>query len=251
MARFTLYRPTSRSRFAAAVVTLLIECLIGVALLTGTSAVLHRATEDLKIFEVKPEMPKPERVAPLRAKSRRPDGAASPPNFRSRATEIVAPPPLIRLTLPSPVVAAPIAANDREATSGAADVFGPGTGAGGRGNGTGSGGTGDGEGDGGDETPPIWRKGRLKNSDYPRAAGESGVGGTVGVKYLVGVDGRVEDCRVTRSSGNADLDGTTCRLIQQRFRFEPSRDASERPIPAYIQENHSWAVQIEPSPDIR
>ena len=78
-------------------------------------------------------------------------------------------------------------------------------------------------GDGGAETPPVWKRGRLTDADYPRELGEAGFQGIVSVKFLVWVDGRVRDCRVTKSSGNAILDATTCRLIRQRFRARPIR----------------------------
>jgi protein TonB len=80
-------------------------------------------------------------------------------------------------------------------------------------------------------------------SDLPRSADEAGVGGTVGVRYLVDTAGRVVQCAITRSSGNAELDATACRLIMQRFRFYPSRDGSGRPVRAYVVENHSWDIE--------
>jgi protein TonB len=69
----------------------------------------------------------------------------------------------------------------------------------------------------------------------------------VGVRYLVWTDGRVRDCEITRSSGSAELDATTCRLIEARFRFRPSRDARGRTVPAVIVENHSWMIRREPA----
>jgi protein TonB len=43
------------------------------------------------------------------------------------------------------------------------------------------------------------------------------------------------------------LDETTCRLIEERFRFEPSRDRSGRPVRSRIVENHEWDVEDIPS----
>jgi protein TonB len=85
--------------------------------------------------------------------------------------------------------------------------------------------------------------GRIRNSDYPKAAGAAGVGGTVSVLYVVAPSGRVTDCEVTRSSGSAALDDTTCDLIIARFRFEPARDADGRPVESMIEENHRWIVE--------
>ncbi len=67
--------------------------------------------------------------------------------------------------------------------------------------------------------------------------------------YTVLTDGRAVDCRVTRSSGSDLLDATTCRLIERRFRFDPSRDGRGRPIVSHIEENHSWIVEdLPPDP---
>jgi periplasmic protein TonB len=239
--------PALRRRGISAAVTFVVEGVIIALLFLGTEAVPKPSAEEaLKTFDVTPPRPLPERVLPKPARSHRPEGAASPPNLRSKATEIVVPQPIIPIIVPPPIVVAKTAGLGAEATAGAAPVVGPGTGAGGVGNGTGSGGAGDGNGDGGDGTPPRWRKGRLKDSDYPRAAGEAGVSGTVTVRYLVMEDGHVSDCEIIKSSGNGALDETTCRLIRERFRFDASRDAAGRPVPAWLRENHSWAIEDDP-----
>ena len=241
--------PVSRRRGISAVVTFAIEGVIIALLLFGSNAVRKPpADEALKTFDVTPPLPPPEHFKPTPARSHRREGAASPPNLRSKATEIVAPVPIVPIVVPPPVVTTKVAGVGAQATSGAAPVAGPGTGAGGIGNGTGSGGAGDGDGDGGAETPPRWRKGQLKDSDYPRDAGEAGVSGTVTIRYLVMQDGRVGDCVIVKSSGNGALDETTCRLIRERFRFDPSRDAAGRPVPAWLRENHSWSIENDPDP---
>lgn len=86
-------------------------------------------------------------------------------------------------------------------------------------------------------------KGRLKNSDYPRAARKAGAEGTVHVRFLVNPDGGVGGCTVTRSSGNAELDGTTCRLIERRFRYKPARDAQGRPTSDVIVGEQLWWIK--------
>jgi protein TonB len=118
-------------------------------------------------------------------------------------------------------------------------VAGPGTGAGGAGDGTGSGGRGNGPGGGGG-VPLRWIGGRITDADYPRAALKAGASGTVGLRFVVGVNGRVSSCTVTRSSGNRDLDETTCKLIQKRFRYVPSRDAAGRPYADTVTGEHRW-----------
>jgi protein TonB len=58
--------------------------------------------------------------------------------------------------------------------------------------------------------------------------------------FTVGVDGRARGCRVTRSSGVAELDALTCRLIEKRFRFRPSTDRYGRPVPDEVDWDHDW-----------
>jgi periplasmic protein TonB len=51
------------------------------------------------------------------------------------------------------------------------------------------------------------------------------------VRFSVGTDGRANGCTVMESSGHPDLDATTCRLIERRFRFEPAKDARGHAVP--------------------
>lgn len=78
--------------------------------------------------------------------------------------------------------------------------------------------------------------GQIVPNDHPSAAIETRPEGRVETRFMVGTDGRVSNCRVTRSSGNAALDQTTCRLIEQRFLWAPARDAQGNAIA----EERSW-----------
>jgi protein TonB len=196
-----------------------------------------------------PAPPPPEKITPHPIRSTKPEGAASPANLRSKATEIVAPVPIVQVTVPPP---------DRRRAQ--ARHRHPGLDRRGRcprprhrrrrrrkrhrqrpcgqwrrrrrrRN-----------------TPKRLIRGRLKDSDYPRAAKDALVSGTVSVRYVVAVSGRVTDCTVTTSSGNAELDETTCRLIKDRFRFKPSKDEDGTPVDSIIVENHSWLIDETPEP---
>jgi len=241
----------SNDRLIGIIGALLVQGALLYALLVGLAVHMSGGTDEkLAVFTVAPSPPPPphEKIVPHRIRSKRPEGAASPPNLRAKRTELVVPPPVVPPVVPPPpVVTAPLAGSGSADHAGASTVRGPGSGSGGIGNGTGSGGEGDGDGDGGDYLAPQQRKGRLKMSDLPRSADDAGVGGTVGVRYLVETNGRVSRCAVTRSSGNPELDATTCRLIQQRFRFDPSRDPQGRPVRAYVVENHSWDIERVPA----
>ena len=246
-----MYAQPRQERFGAAAAALGVTAALGWALLIGLGgeAIRHRVDEGLRLFDLAPPPPPPPRPKTVQRPkvSKRAEGRAAPPNIRSKATQVVAPTPVVVIPVPPPpIVVATKAFEGKQTTQGAAPRIGPGTGAGGVGDGTGLGGWGDGDGDGGDETPPIQRRGRITDGDFPsdiRDLAETGFEGTVSVRFLVQTNGRVGECRITRSSGYRSLDDQTCRLIQQRFRFEPSRDAGGRPVPAWILENHTWAIE--------
>jgi periplasmic protein TonB len=231
----------SRDRLRGALGAVAVEAILAWLLIAGFT--IHRAiapepAAPLLAFTVPPPAPPPrEKPAPKAARPKA-EGAAAPANRVSKATEIVAPLPAL---VPPPIVVAPKPAQDVQASSGAAPLPGPGTGAGGQGEGTGSGGHGNGPGGGGGTVLRLIR-GELRDSDYPRSALDAGAAGTVHLRFTVGVNGRVTECEVTRSSGNADLDETTCRLIQKRFRYEPSRDASGRPYADIVTGEHVWTL---------
>jgi periplasmic protein TonB len=228
------------------------------ALVAGVMAVLafglvargvvppQRALQLLDFAVPPPPPPEPE-VKPKPRAAPRQQGKAAPPNRVSRATEVVAPKPVVPLPVPTPVIAAPIPAQGNDAASGSAPLAGPGTGAGGQGNGFGSGGAGNGSGGGGG-TVLRHIRGDITDDDYPEAAARIGAQGTVTMRFTVGVDGRVTDCVVTRSSGNRDLDETTCRLIRKRFRYTPSRDASGKPYADVVTGEQTWELYDRPRP---
>jgi protein TonB len=233
-------KPDTAARIRGAAGALAAQALFALVLLNGLSSaglpVPHAA---LSLFTVQSDPPSPLVPEPRPARHQKRPGAAAPPNLTARPSEVVAPPPILP-TPPPPVVAAPVAGPGPDSSAGSSNRPGPGTGAGGVGSGTGSGNEGDGPGAGG--TPLEWISGSIEDSDYPRAALRLGVGGTVHLRFTVGVKGRVTDCTVTRSSGNADLDATTCRLIVKRFRYRPTRNAQGRAVPDVVTGEHVWSV---------
>lgn len=223
----------------AGLVQALVLWVLIAGLAIGNSPALRDKVDLFAMANDQPPVPPPPPPQPKRNSAR--EGAASPANLRSTATELVAPDPILPPP-PQPMAVAPIANTGVQATQGAAPVPGPGFGAGGQGNGFGSGGSGDGTGDGRD-TPPRRVGGRIKPGDLPDDLAYGLAGGvdlTVGVKYAVEEDGRVTDCRITRSSGNRALDGLTCDLIERKFRYRAALDEDGNPFRSWIVENHTW-----------
>ena len=248
----------NKERITSAFAVAIFHVLIGYAFFSTLGFDFDRVREEgLKLFDIAdpppPPLAKPARPH-IEKKARRPkpknaEGAASPANLRNTPTDIVAPKPVI--PVPPPLPAAPAAGQGTAAAAGASNRPGPGTGSGGQGTGLGSGtqGTGTGGGGGGGlGTHARWISGRIRDSDYPRAALEAGRSGTVYLRFVVAPTGRVTSCTVTRSSGSSALDSTTCRLIVERFRYRPARDMMGRPIAETIRGDHVWELGPEPPP---
>ena len=229
-----------RERIGSAIGVAVLHAGLAYALLTATGvATPAGASSALKLFDVA-EQPPPPPDQPLSARAKRAEreGAASPPNLKSRPSPVVAPPPRIRLG-PPVALAAPKPAEGQEVSAGASDREGAGSGSGGIGAGNGSGRGGNGTG-GGVAKRARLVAGRIFDSDYPPAASRARATGTATVRLSVGASGRVTSCTIVRSSSHADLDSATCRLAQARFRYSPARDAQGRPVADVVGWQQAW-----------
>ncbi len=254
----SIAQPADHDRLKGALAAILVQLAIGYALVVGLAFSFPQPVDEAMKMFVVPRVPAPpvEAIPPAPRLAPKSAGAASPPNLKAKATELVVPPLVIPPPLPPPVVVALKPGTGAAPNTGASLVRGPGSGAGGVGEGTGSGGQGDGIGGGGNPLRQI--AGRITGRDYPERPYRAGIGGTLYVRYVVGVHGRVSDCSIVRSSGNAELDSATCRLLTERFRYKPRRDAAGKPVPTVITEDHTWVVDRpqqteegvpEPGPD--
>ena len=69
----------------------------------------------------------------------------------------------------------------------------------------------------------------FSDTDYPEEAIANEEQGAVTFRLDVGTDGRVGSCSIESSSGSTALDVTTCRILMDRARFQPARDATGKP----------------------
>lgn len=67
-------------------------------------------------------------------------------------------------------------------------------------------------------SPAAW----VSDRDYPSAAIREEREGQTRFRLSIGVDGRVTDCQITKSSGSQDLDAATCAKVSARARFVPA-----------------------------
>lgn len=236
-------RPRNRDRAATLALVVAIHAALAFALVNLSPPLREKLPEEvIDIFDVRePPPPEEETVALQRPADeadapKEEEGAASAENIRSNATPVASPRPPIQLPIPPPMPVSETPRTGSEATQGAADVVGPGTGAGGVGSGTGSGGSGSGTGGGGSggiATRPAVVRG-ITSRDYPEEVARAWPrGGAVFVAVRVLPNGRATDCKINRSSGISAIDQWTCRLVEERGLFRPATDSAGRPVAAW------------------
>lgn len=171
----------------------------------------------------------------------RPDsGAQGSPGREAVPRAVEATPPAVVLAPPTPM---PRATSTGEANSSGATDTGEGTGAAGVGGGTGSGFGGTGGGGLAKPTKPVKIAGDINSAaDYPTPPGgrEIRKGRSVTIFMTVGVDGRARDCRVTSPGPDPEADRITCDLAEERFRFEPARNANGDPVSSTYGWRQRW-----------
>lgn len=234
MSRPAPVRPRDRLLAFAAVVV--VQLGLGAALLSGFRVDALKQNELIShLIEISlpkpPPPPPPLMVVKPRRAQHRTAAAAAPKAAPKPIGGSPGPQPSHALPTPTPVVAV----HPTAAPSGGGTGTGPAIGAG-AGGGTGGNGFGADDG-GGTDLEKI--SGDILPSDYPASLGSAGTR-RVSVTFTVQTNGRVTNCRVTRSSGIPQLDALTCRLMQERFRFRPSTDRYGRPIPDEVDWDQDW-----------
>ena len=185
--------------------------------------VVVQTVKSIAAFNVPaPPPPVPPKPTP---QATQPQGAAAPPAPKATPRPRPSPRPRI-VVVPKP---APTFESTGTAAKSGASAAGVGSGGGGLGSGTGSGGRGNGA--GGRATERAEKvAGELRTRDFPRSGAGDRDGRFIVVRYLVGTDGRVKNCRVVQSSGSAEADAITCKLVEKRFRYRPAQDAAGNPV---------------------
>lgn len=238
-----------RDRIVPAIAALLVNGLIGYALIIGLRGPsLLRAVVDsspLALFDLQPPVPeKPE--PPPKAHDAMDEGGSPSGSPADAAQKHPAPPRPTNVTAPAPVIATPQpilpAAPAASATIGVGSGgLGIGAGHGDGSGGTGTG-TGRGDGDGGAFSRARQTGGRFRNSDFPDSL--RGVGRVkIGVRYAIAPSGQVDTCEVIEGSGYPELDAMTCRIIRERYRFRPARDPDGYAVTEVREEDYRWRVR--------
>lgn len=228
-----------QQRIASGSAAMFAVVAIGFGLASGLDLdVVRKVSEAISAVAI-PAPPPPEPAVPQSAPSDAASGKASAASQHAKAAPVAAPKPKLPPIIP-PITAAPLPGQGKDASAGATPNPGAGSGAGGRGEGTGAGGSGSGTGGG---RKAAWQSGTIRDRDYPAAASRARVGGEVEVRFTIQPTGRVTGCRVTRSSGDAALDTTTCRLIEERFRFKPATNAAGDVVASTYGWRQNWWLE--------
>jgi len=214
--------PRTRLLTIAGVAALHLAAIVALVTAFGIETVIT-SVRSVTAFDVPipppPPPPPPETAAPEQ------QGKAAPPAARATPK----PKPIVPIVIqPKP---APLPKSTGDAERSGARTTGAGSGGGGQGSGISSGGSGKGSGGG------LLRRaecvkcsGELQPKDFPKSGAGERDGRFIIVWYTVGTDGRARNCRVTQSSGSAEADAITCRLIEKRFRYRSALDAQGNPV---------------------
>ncbi len=86
--------------------------------------------------------------------------------------------------------------------------------------------------------PASW----VTTEDYPPSALREEREGVTGIAWDVTTDGKVVNCRVTQSSGSADLDDAACKFVTRRGRYSPALDKNGNPIQSSDKRRVRWQI---------
>ena len=208
--------------------------MVAALLLIRTDAPVGREDQPTVLIDVDqlPEPQPPPEEEPGRVEEE--EGAAGK---RAEPTPVVAPEPKIVIPARPPVAAAPVAGTGSATTAGAATT-GTGPGAGGSGTGRGGGGSGGGGGIGSEARLLGGNSSKLPSSLLRAFAADRGF---AHLWLTVAETGRVTDCSVLQSTGNAPVDQALCSLMIRQSRWSPARDKQGTPITVRVRYTATWS----------
>jgi TonB family protein len=85
----------------------------------------------------------------------------------------------------------------------------------------------------------------FSHEDYPADAVRNYEQGAVSFRLDISAEGRPTECLVVQSSGSPSLDSSTCRLLLERARFRPARDAEGKPASDRVSGRIVWRMPVE------
>jgi protein TonB len=89
--------------------------------------------------------------------------------------------------------------------------------------------------------PAEW----ISTDDYPPSSLRAEEEGTTAIAWDINTQGRVENCRVTASSGSAALDRAACQAITRRGRYSPALDQGGNPMRSSSSRRVTWKMPAQ------
>ena len=86
----------------------------------------------------------------------------------------------------------------------------------------------------------------FRPSNYPTSSIRNASSGIVVIAFQITLDGNASNCRVVGSSGDRDLDRTTCELLSKRAKFTPAIGPDNKPAESGAVEAITWIVMAKP-----
>jgi TonB family protein len=82
----------------------------------------------------------------------------------------------------------------------------------------------------------------ISDADYPREAIGRNESGTVVIRLMVEIDGRISDCSVVLSSGHPQLDDRSCSVALRRARGYPAIGPDGNPVASPMTSGVRWVL---------
>ncbi|GMN02609.1 energy transducer TonB [Erythrobacter sp. MTPC3] len=82
----------------------------------------------------------------------------------------------------------------------------------------------------------------VTDNDYRSNWIRRGMSGVAGFTLSIDEKGRVSDCAITRSTGHEQLDAATCKLIENRARFDAAKDSYGKPVAGTYRNSVNWKL---------
>ncbi|MBT8427146.1 MAG: energy transducer TonB [Erythrobacter sp.] len=86
--------------------------------------------------------------------------------------------------------------------------------------------------------PGAW----LRDRDYRSSWVRQELTGVASFRLDIAASGKVTGCRISGSTGHSQLDEATCRLVQQRAKFEPARGSNGEPVSGQYTGSVLWQL---------
>lgn len=93
------------------------------------------------------------------------------------------------------------------------------------------------------EPPKGSLQGLFRVDDYPMDLVAMGIQGSVGLRLRIEPDGKISECSIMESSGNANLDSHTCALAKRRARYTPAMGYDRNPVWSFTFANVTWMLE--------